>query len=635
MQAPSTEAAPIIIQKAKMPDNFGNDVTHMKLNNFILTDTKRVLHSPQSEHTPNLHQMANPAGVISSCNGYRPGDRRGSFSNQSLHQVLSQIPSQARSNSAGIQSRNQSQIDSKSSISIADKKRKKRNESKPIAPSSESSERRREITMAHGLAPEFKNNLIVSKAAAALEPRLPVSYNGPNHLENLSSVSSSKIESQLIPLHPPSIPPRNPNSQANKSQVLKNEVMFISNIKPRRSSSASRNSIAKSEMSNLNFFSNDEMGNKDKRRASSRPVSAKEAREKIRKESKPNQKKPNPNVGKKEVPATHKSKPSYTKVESKIKDLIKKDRSNYEKDTNVFSKKYEPEILEAEYLTEAAYTGDDAGECTFRSNQGKRNEINPNRQSKKYQENKELSGGHTLEMSVDESRGSNASATLLNRKEHEHEERIGRGSNNKKTRRSEAMEEEGGDRPGVMSIASNLLNSDILKRFNNSNMKTTERRMPADDDYDRRFVNNQIEEDSVEDERINHGGYKGYDSNEESREAVRLKQQFFQVDRNSFDSEDQDYRKEDFKKEDYELNFNETSRVSSSQFSAFCPNDDMKSFFKKEFTDSRKERQGEKAPVDHNTIGEVSYSSSKLTYGPNSMFIDKKFSGRSHRDEYN
>ena len=89
-------------------------------------------------------------------------------------------------------------------------------------------------------------------------------------------------------------------------------------------------------------------------------------------------------------------------------------------------------------------------------------------------------------------------------------------------------------------------------------------------------------------------------------------------------------RKEKFNREDYEINFNETSRVSSSQFSAFCPNDEMKSFFKKEFLDNHSQGKDKEG---YHTIGELTNNSSKLTYGPNSIFLEKKLSGRSHQKE--
>jgi hypothetical protein len=103
-------------------------------------------------------------------------------------------------------------------------------------------------------------------------------------------------------------------------------------------------------------------------------------------------------------------------------------------------------------------------------------------------------------------------------------------------------------------------------------------------------------------------------------------------------------RKEDFDQGDYEMNFHETSRASSSQFSAFCPGEDVKSFFKKEFTGdspaltngtttASKDRHMWSKNSGHDAVGDHSYTSSKLTYGPNSTLLEKKNSQRSNYNE--
>ena len=99
-------------------------------------------------------------------------------------------------------------------------------------------------------------------------------------------------------------------------------------------------------------------------------------------------------------------------------------------------------------------------------------------------------------------------------------------------------------------------------------------------------------------------------------------------------------RKEKFNKEDYELNFNDTSRVSSSQFSAFCPNEEMKSFFKKEFVENNSITNNSgpggnvgSLPRERPDFVDMTNNSSHLTYGLNSMYLEKKNSGRTNKKE--
>lgn len=613
MQGPDIEAAPAIYQKNKMPEDFGQDVTSMKLNNFLLSDSRAgvILSEPRQLSSQVMTGNSDSRGGRA---------RRGSFSNQNMSHCLPGNDSQIRSNSAVMQSRNQSQIQTQSqSGRTNEKSKRKRNaDNLPVAPSSQPSERKRQIVMP---VPQFKNNMIAKKTNENL---MQHSSAGDNPLDNMSSISSCKMESQVVPLKNPHIPPKTPNKTViGQGKPAKSEVIYIGGNNKGRSSSMSRDSVTSKSIVN------DEIIPVKQQRSTSRGSVKRPHRSSTRGSISSKQKTANEKKSNKDTSVQSPvEKKNYDKVESRIKDLIKKDRSKFNTESGQFSKKNEPEVLDVEYLTEDRCSGDINQDCTFRSKPDRDLSIKAKGARHSDRFSKELSGGHTLEMSRDESRASCTSNTLLNRDEHEQENKIRSSRDHKSTGYHKS---ENGE--GVMSIASKLLNSDILRRFNTNNSQLQERDSHNHEERNSRLYPETIAEETQYD--MSHAPLSKRTKDEirqESKESVRLKKQFFQIDRNSFDSDDE-VRKEDFKKEDYELNFNETSRVSSSQFSAFCPNDDMKTFFKREFIDSRANREGKSPLIDQNTIGEISYSSSKLTYGPNSMFMDKKFTGRSYRED--
>ena len=142
MQGPDIEAAPAIYQKNKMPEDFGQDVTSMKLNNFLLSDSRAgvILSEPRQLSSQVMTGNSDSRGGRA---------RRGSFSNKNMSHCLPGNDSQIRSNSAVMQSRNQSQIQTQSqSGRTNEKSKRKRNaDNLPVAPSSQPSERKRQIVM--------------------------------------------------------------------------------------------------------------------------------------------------------------------------------------------------------------------------------------------------------------------------------------------------------------------------------------------------------------------------------------------------------------------------------------------------------------------------------------------------------
>lgn len=588
MDAPSIENAPVILQRNRIPDDFGNDVTSMKLSNFIVAG-KPTYHGAVSENMgeDNAHPLES--------------EGRKKTTSQSSRRETAQ---RKRPSSANINSRSET-------TALPSSKRDKI-EKLPIAPSSEPSEKKREI---HMEPPRFSNNVIAHKTCTVIEPKLPVAYSLENQLENMSSISSCKLENQSMQpkVVLPHVPPKGPK---------KAEVIFIDSGKHQRAHSASKASPSiqnkkRVEKIKANFSEvNDEMGQISKNRRNSRSSIQSGGNSKRDGSFTPNKQRPsssgkNSNLS----PVSQPSKPNYKQVQSKIKDLIAKDKKTYTSSGPVFSKKNEPEVLDLEYLTEEGANDND---CTFRSRQDNQKtiEVKPVK-GHSNRGSKELSGGHTLEISRDESRASVSSSTLLNK------EKAPAQSKWRQENKYRSQTDDDAD-DGVMRIASNLLSSNILKRFNHqSSEKNHYKKNDSLIDHD----SGQEEDDQMTGYNSNKQDQK-YFNDEESKESVRLKQKFFQLERNSFDSDDN--KKEDFNKEDYELNFNETSRVSSSQFSAFCPNEDMKTFFKKEF--DYREKPIERIQPEQNIIGEASYSSSNLTYGQNSLFLEKKLSGRSRRE---
>lgn len=552
MDAPGIENAPVILQKNRMPEDFGNDVTSMKLSNFIEMGKMGANHSSGvTVHDGNITEIA-------------PSQRR-----PVIRQEDGLSGQRKRPSSAGVQPRNEIVNMSQSS----QRAKRERAERMPVAPTTTSSERKREIAMP---SPQFRNNMIARRTASEVEPL-------SNQLEAMSSISSCKLDNM-----PPPMLPKAPKA-AKKAELI------VVGVTP-RSRSAARPSISTKAKGN-----DDEMAPIARRRDSRGSIKSRGS------SGKANDKK---------ATVSPPAKTSYKKVQSKIKDLVAKDRRNF--GGQEFSKKREPEILDLEYLTEEGGTIQD--DCTFRSKGEQHQAGLKAKKDRGSGGSKEPSGGHTLEMSHDDSRASVTSNSLLNR-DKPVESKWRQAA---KTKQKEPVDDEAEE--GVMKIASNLLSSNILKRFNSPSGVATDysshQKQSRSDPY--------FSETEDYPQQYKKNDYQ-YGAQEESKESIRLKQKFFQLERNSFDSDEG--KKEEFNKEDYELNFNETSRVSSSQFSAFCPNEDMKTFFKKEFDYRDKREIQERSPVDQNTIGEVSYNSSKLTYGPNSMFLEKKFSGRSHRED--
>lgn len=380
-------------------------------------------------------------------------------------------------------------------------------------------------------------------------------------------------------------------------------------------------------------------------------------------------------------------KPSYSQVESKIKSLIKRDKEQFG-----FNRKIVPEVVE--FLTEEALTElkDPNEECTFRSFENKQPSNQPRHRAAKEQSGNtlEISRDESRSSIASSTKllggRQPAAANKWRESKDDHPERpssdqmAGSGVMEiaNKLLSSDILNRFKGKTPGGQGVANQPPVSKASKL-------TTSRKEEKDPDpfasqksglgkqvleqpKSRRFEEDDISSQGAPPRREwNQNTQSDYfdppsshytSTYQKHRSEDRLEQQSHsKADRVYRDNhlaskhhpasqhygsdEDDDRfgsgprfadgsRKEKFNREDYEINFNETSRVSSSQFSAFCPNDEMKSFFKKEFLDNHSQAKDKDA---YHTIGEITNNSSKLTYGPNSIFLEKKLSGRSHQKD--
>lgn len=285
---------------------------------------------------------------------------------------------------------------------------------------------------------------------------------------------------------------------------------------------------------------------------------------------------------------------NYKKVESKIKDYIMKDKVNYENDRNKFTRKQNAEIVD--YLTEDGGNqyeqfeseqdlrdneGDNeslqAGQTlqnsrnlgntqhfsTFRTFEGVQNKGLPNVKATVVQREPVRNGpvnmntypiasqikgyDNSLEMSEEELRGSMLSSKkILNQGEA------------RKPRQSHDSRQESNN---VMDIASNLLSSDILKRFSGRNAET------AKVGYVKLTNYANYEPEPAE---VRYGKEEAISSDRFNRS--KLSKPISAISHNLLRTGAQSRIIDERTDE----NINDTSRTSS-QFSAFCPNEEMKS----------------------------------------------------------
>lgn len=310
------------------------------------------------------------------------------------------------------------------------------------------------------------------------------------------------------------------------------------------------------------------------------------------------------------ISTNSKTKPNIAQAQSKIKDQIARDRKEFS-GANKWIKKQEacllpatssqlpnlPNMQNLQNLQNMPNLQED-NDCTFRSIDNARHNNLP-------------FGGNFAEDDVfdiskdDPSRASTNSRKLLG-KPKGGENRAGGG-----LRESIESMQQKGDDDGVMDIASRLLSSEVLKRFNTSHTgqrETAGWKNSTEKPRNQGLPTNESQE---------------FGGQNPSEESSRLRQKFYEGtslvnnnknSREQFETPFED-RKEQFNREDYELNF-ETSRASSSQFSAFNPNDEVKSFFRQEFVGEMNPSLalGTRPQIDLKSLGEFSNASSKITY---------------------
>jgi hypothetical protein len=365
--------------------------------------------------------------------------------------------------------------------------------------------------------------------------------------------------------------------------------------------------------------------------------------------------------------------PDVKNAKSKISSLIHQDKEKFKQQNMAFGKKDAPSVLD--YLS-----SQQGEECTFRDGNTLEMSKDDSRQSShslrllqggvggnaigsgdfrsgggngadgQFAVPKNRNSGFSEINNALENRGSQASNQSKQKRYLNNAQGAKQSSNQLQQQRSLGKDDQD-EQPEVVGIASKLLSSDILKRFNSNSMTNSgvhqqpipqqhhnNHQMPPQPqspnhpswnkspdavlvDIDKqtiqgdrrrgdKFVYSEQEPDfAVSPLRSPQlGGQQVYSRQPPSNNTLLSNSQGNQPWEND--------RKEHFSREDYDMDFHNTSRASS-QFSAFCPNEEMRSFFKKEF------KSNQEGPVE-STINNNSYTSSKLTYGQQSTLIENR-----------
>lgn len=383
---------------------------------------------------------------------------------------------------------------------------------------------------------------------------------------------------------------------------------------------------------------------------------------------------------------------NYKQVQSRIKDLVQKDKEKWSgqdsKHALVVGVQYAKGLDHLEFLTQE--------DCTFRPDDEMTNKPDMDddfeggdRIHKEHRRSDLEKSQDTLNISRDESSLTSTQMLMKQNKQRsvrgsEKKPILGGGTTQTKNsnqperrqnRRSELDDhslentDELQSTGGVLGIASKLLNSDIMKRLesrgesgNTGGHKDSGKLYSTVNPWKRGDRHEPAFRHGREEEHFGYGHEPSFDQAEGSlpKHASRNRpREPFEREGSEFSQEEHyesrggemqkkasrmSEKKEDFHEDDYDMNFHETSRASSSQFSAFCPGEDVKSFFKKEFTNdspgpmpnansTNKERHMWSKNSGQEGLGDNSYTSSKLTYGANSTILEKKYSQRSNNQD--
>ena len=514
MRAPDVvEYSPLIVQRNRKADSQQTETASVRDSH----KNQREPHFQRSESIGNMKPR--PKQEVIDIPSSHNVSRVARTSNKEVP-LPSHPPKFQRPSSAGPAIRDTNQSNFKEGSSKLSQQRKKVKENKanlPIAPSSESSEKRRQIQAEKPIS-----------SSAVLHPTREERHSNRSSRKQSSGLNS---ETQSIVMTEDAKERKATNANVVMKKKTKQEVIMIS---------------AHKEKENEKKASNEKKDASRGRRDSKERSVGKGGQEEIKK---------------------------FKQVESKIKGLIQQDKKKH---------KQEGGKEAVDYLTEE--------ECTFR----------------KEEEQKEKSKGNSsLEISHDEGRSSMSSTGKL----------LTAGGAHQKPRKSSAKQEYE-DKEEVIDIASKLLNSSILKRFNNNPYESSSKKLVAAPNHPNHSNHHNP-----------HHQKDVFDSNPWNKKHAAINDQ-------DDDYEDDD-RKEDFNAHEYQFDHfnsshhanhqahhaNDTSRASS-QFSAFHPNEDMKEFFKQEFAGNGGNGVNG-TTATNNVIGEESYLSSKLTYGGSSSQKNK------------